>query len=200
LNRGEIIFLVGGNGSGKTTFMKLLTQLYRPTEGKLKVDDLTVTDSSVQSYRHLYSCIFTDFHLFDKLYGLQQVDAEKVRELLKLMRIDHKTDYQNNAWVTTDLSTGQRKRLAMVTAYMEDKPIYIFDEVAADQDPQFKQYFYHTLLQELKDAGKTLIVVSHDDHYFHVGDRIWKMDEGKLREQAPPPAPHKPIHTQGECS
>jgi putative ATP-binding cassette transporter len=105
------------------------------------------------------------------------------------MQIDHKTDYLNGAWQTTDLSTGQRKRLAMVTAYMEDKPIYIFDEVAADQDPQFRKYFYETLLQDLKKQGKTIIVVSHDDHYFHVGDRVWQMDYGSLSELKTPPKP-----------
>ncbi|MFT5163166.1 MAG: putative ATP-binding cassette transporter [Alteromonadaceae bacterium] len=195
LNRGEIIFLIGGNGSGKTTFMKLLTQLYKPTQGDITIDDIAIDERNVQSYRELYSCIFTDFHLFDKLYGLQQVDSEKVRQLLRLMRIEHKTDYQDNAWVTTDLSTGQRKRLAMVTACMEDKPIYIFDEVAADQDPQFKKYFYETLLQELKNDGKTLIVVSHDDHYFHVGDRIWQMDYGQLIEK---PINRNPLKNSGE--
>lgn len=180
LKRGEIIFLVGGNGSGKTTFMKLLTHLYHPTQGALYVDDVAIGTENVQSFRNMFSCIFTDFHLFDKLYGLRQIDPEKVNRLLKVMQIEHKTSYHNDEWFTTNLSTGQRKRLAMVTAYMEDKPIYIFDEVAADQDPQFKKYFYETLLQDLKKAGKTLIVVSHDDHYFHVGDRIWQMDYGKL--------------------
>jgi putative ATP-binding cassette transporter len=197
LKRAEIIFLIGGNGSGKTSFMKLLTQLYRPTQGSMQVDNVTITDNNVLSYRELYSCIFTDFHLFDKLYGLQQIDPEKVRELLRLMRIDHKTDYQDHAWITTNLSTGQRKRLAMVTACMEDKPIYIFDEVAADQDPQFKKYFYETMLQELKNAGKTLIVVSHDDHYFHVGDRIWQMDYGQLIEK---PISNNPSNYSGEIS
>lgn len=183
LNRGEIVFLVGGNGSGKTTFMKLLTHLYRPSEGTMSVDDIEIDTSNVQSLRNMFSCIFTDFHLFDKLYGLHEIDAERVQKLLEIMEIDHKTSYANGAWQTTDLSTGQRKRLAMVTAYMEDKPIYIFDEVAADQDPQFRKYFYETLLQDLKKSGKTIIVVSHDDHYFHVGDRIWQMDYGKLSEQ-----------------
>ncbi|MDV7340256.1 cyclic peptide export ABC transporter [Terasakiella sp. A23] len=182
LNRGEIVFLVGGNGSGKTTFMKLLTHLYQPTEGALYVDDTEIDTHNVQSLRNMFSCIFTDFHLFDKLYGLQEVDEDKVHALLKMMEIDHKTGYENGAWMTTDLSTGQRKRLAMVTAYLEDKPIYIFDEVAADQDPQFRKYFYETLLKDLKKAGKTIIVVSHDDHYFHVGDRIWQMDYGQLSE------------------
>ncbi|WP_417782614.1 cyclic peptide export ABC transporter [Terasakiella pusilla] len=189
LNRGEIVFLVGGNGSGKTTFMKLLTHLYHPTEGNLYVDDLKIDTDNVQSLRNMFSCIFTDFHLFDKLYGLSTVAPDRVNDLLKVMQIDHKTDYLNGAWQTTDLSTGQRKRLAMVTAYMEDKPIYIFDEVAADQDPQFRKYFYETLLQDLKKQGKTIIVVSHDDHYFHVGDRVWQMDYGSLSELKTPPKP-----------
>lgn len=196
LKRGEIVFLVGGNGSGKTTFMKLLTHLYHPTDGSLYVDDLKIDTDNVQSLRNMFSCIFTDFHLFDKLYGLSTVAPDRVNDLLKVMQIDHKTDYLNGAWQTTDLSTGQRKRLAMVTAYMEDKPIYIFDEVAADQDPQFRKYFYETLLQDLKKQGKTIIVVSHDDHYFHVGDRIWQMDYGSLSELKTPPKPRTRTRTK----
>ncbi|MEE7627790.1 cyclic peptide export ABC transporter [Methylobacter sp. Wu8] len=180
VNRGEILFLIGGNGSGKTSFMKLFTLLYLPTSGTIFVDDQPIDDGNIISYRNLFSAIFSDFYLFDKLYGVGDVPPERVQELLKLMGIAHKTGIKNGCFTNTNLSTGQRKRLALVMAYLEDKPVYIFDEVAADQDPQFRSYFYETLLPELKAAGKTILVVSHDDRYFHVADRILQMDYGQL--------------------
>jgi putative ATP-binding cassette transporter len=180
LRRGEILFLVGGNGSGKTTFLKLFTALYRPSEGAIRVDDRVIGPANIQSYRNLFSAIFSDFHLFDKLHGLRDAAPERVNALLRLMEISGKTAFADGRFSTTHLSTGQRKRLALVVSYLEDKPVYIFDEVAADQDPQFRRYFYETMLPELKNAGKTVVVVSHDDRYFHVGDRLLQMDYGKL--------------------
>jgi putative ATP-binding cassette transporter len=128
----------------------------------------------------LFSAIFSDFHLFEKLHGLSAVDPERVNALLRLMEISDKTAFSEGHFTNTHLSTGQRKRLALVVSYLEDKPIYVFDEVAADQDPQFRRYFYETLLPELKSAGKTVVVVSHDDRYFQAGDRVLQMDYGKL--------------------
>lgn len=180
IRRGEVLFLVGGNGSGKTTLLKLFTALYRPTQGAIHVDDVEIGAANIQSYRNLFSAIFSDFHLFEKLHGLSAADPERVNQLLRLMEISEKTSFSEGRFTNTHLSTGQRKRLALVVSYLEDKPVYVFDEVAADQDPQFRRYFYETLLPELKSAGKTVVVVSHDDRYFHAGDRVLQMDYGKL--------------------
>ena len=184
VRRGELLFLVGGNGSGKTTFMKLLTALYLPEQGSISVGDAAVTPRNVQSYRNLFSAIFSDFHLFDKLYGLRDTDPERVDALLRLMEISTKTSYRDGRFSNINLSTGQRKRLALVVAYLEDKPVYVFDEVAADQDPHFRTYFYEVMLTDLKKAGKTIIAVSHDDRYFHVADRVLRMEYGRLEELA----------------
>jgi len=182
VRRGEILFLVGGNGSGKTTLLKLFTALYSPAQGAIRVDDVAVGPANIQSYRNLFSAIFSDFHLFDKLHGLRDAAPERVNALLRLMEISDKTAFGNGRFTNTHLSTGQRKRLALVVSYLEDKPVYVFDEVAADQDPHFRRYFYETLLPELKSAGKTVVMVSHDDRYFHVADRVLQMDYGKLTE------------------
>jgi len=182
VRRGEVLFLVGGNGSGKTTFLKLSAALYWPAQGAIRVDDVEIGPANIQSYRNLFSAIFSDFHLFDKLHGLSDASPERVNALLRLMEISDKTAFNNGRFTNTHLSTGQRKRLALVVSYLEDKPVYIFDEVAADQDPQFRRYFYETLLPELKSAGKTVVVVSHDDRYFHLADRVLQMDYGKLSD------------------
>ena len=182
VRQGEILFLVGGNGSGKTTLLKLFTALYWPAQGAIHVDDVTIAPANIQSYRNLFSAIFSDFHLFDKLHGLRDAAPERVNALLRLMEISDKTAFGNGRFTNTHLSTGQRKRLALVVSYLEDKAVYVFDEVAADQDPHFRRYFYEQLLPELKSAGKTVVVVSHDDRYFHLGDRVLQMDYGKLSE------------------
>ena len=183
IKRGEVLFVVGGNGSGKTTLLKLLTTLYKAQSGGIYVDDKKVDALNFHDYRELFSAIFYDFHLFSKLYGLAQVDQRKVDALLKLMEIDHKTQFSDGRFTQLNLSTGQRKRLALIVSFLEDKPIYIFDEWAADQDPVFKDYFYDELLEKLKSQGKTIIAVSHDDRYFDRADRIIKLEFGEIVEQ-----------------
>lgn len=180
ISRGEVLFIIGGNGSGKTTFLKSLTMLYKPKTGSIFVDGKLIDSSNYLEYRELYSAIFYDFHLFDKLYGQENTDPAKINELIKQMQLQNKTEFRDNGFTKLDLSTGQRKRLALIVAFLENRPIYIFDEWAADQDPQFKKYFYDDLLKKLKEEGKTVIAVSHDDRYFHLADRIIKMEFGKI--------------------
>jgi len=180
IRRGEVLFLVGGNGSGKTTLLKLFTALYLPTQGAMYLDDVEIGPANIQSYRNLFSAIFSDFYLFEKLHGLSAADPERINQLLRLMEISDKTAFIEGRFTNIHLSTGQRKRLALVVSYLEEKPVYVFDEVAADQDPEFRRYFYEALLPELKNSGKTVVVVSHDDRYFHAGDRVLQMDYGKL--------------------
>lgn len=183
---GEILFITGGNGSGKSTVLKLLTALYHPDRGTIRVDNVTVGRNIAQSYRELFSTIFADFHLFEKLYGLRDVSEDTVKEILKLMGLDNKTGLVGGRFTTLDLSTGQRKRLALLVTLLEDRPIYIFDEWSADQDPEFRAYFYDVLLQDLKKRGKTVVAVTHDERYHHVADRIIKMDYGKIESETTP--------------
>lgn len=178
IQRGELLFVVGGNGSGKSTLLKLLTGLYYPSSGTIYVDDEEIEHVEYQCYRELFAIVFTDFHLFDKLYGLREIDRKTVKFWLRLMELDKKTKYLDDHFSHLDLSTGQKKRLAFIVAMLEDKPIYVFDELAADQDPQFRQNFYQNILPDLKRQGKTIIVVTHDDKYFHLADRILKMEYG----------------------
>ncbi|HLA28317.1 MAG TPA: cyclic peptide export ABC transporter [Syntrophales bacterium] len=182
VKKGEIVFFVGGNGSGKTTLLKLLAGLYYPQQGVLYLDDVPVNMTNRDYYRNFFSIIFSDFHLFDRLYGIKNVDENRINRLLNETELSGKITYSNGKFSNINLSTGQRKRLALVVALMEDRPIYVLDEVAADQDPGFRKYFYEEMLQELKNHGKTIIAVSHDDRYFHVADRVIKMDFGSIVE------------------
>lgn len=184
--QGEILFLVGGNGSGKTTLIKLLTGLYLPTSGAITVDGKAVSMQEYQAYREMFSAIFGDFHLFNKLYGIDDFDLEHLKSLLKALELHNKTHYEYGAFTTISLSTGQRKRLAYTIAMLEQKQIYIFDEFAADQDPGFRRLFYQQLLPELKAMGKTVIAVTHDDNYFDSCDRLVKIDYGQIVYNGPP--------------
>jgi putative ATP-binding cassette transporter len=177
---GETIFVTGGNGSGKTTFIQLLIGLRQPMAGRICVDGRPVDAASLQDYRNLFAVVFSDCHLFRRLYGLGAPDTDFVDHWLDRLEMREKTGISGDAFTTVDLSTGQRKRIALLVALLEDRPIIVLDEWAADQDPHFRRKFYRELLVELKRLGKTVIAITHDDRYFDAADRRIRMDYGKL--------------------
>lgn len=183
VNSGELLFIAGGNGSGKSTLAKILTGLYPPESGEMAIDGRRI---SMHDHRYLFGAVFSDFHLFESLYGVDSPDEHQIHRLLADMELTDKTNYLHGRFSTLDLSSGQRRRLAMVAALLEDKPVYLFDEWAADQDPCFRKYFYHNLLPYLKQKGKTVFVVTHDDNYYSVADRIIHMEFGKITHDSPP--------------
>jgi len=180
LNRGETVFLTGGNGAGKSTALNLLCGLYRPAAGRMLCDGVEITDENRQQYREIFSCIFTDFHLFDRLYGIEDAEPAEVVRLIQRMELDDKVGFEDGRFTTSDLSTGQRKRLAMIVALLEDREIYVFDEWAADQDAHFREVFYKEMLPDFKARGKTVVAVSHDDHYWDCCDRRLFLDLGAI--------------------
>lgn len=190
---GELVFIVGGNGSGKTTLAKVLTGLYEPEEGTIEVDGRPIGWRERAAYRQRFSAVFNDFHLFDALLGIvdpddparAQADA-RANALIAKLALDHKVKVVDGAFSNRALSTGQRKRLALVVAYLEDRPFYLFDEWAADQDPSFKAVFYEQLLPELRARGKAVIVITHDDRYFDLADRLLKLDNGQIVSDTAP--------------
>jgi putative pyoverdin transport system ATP-binding/permease protein len=181
LKAGQLIVLAGGNGSGKTTLAKLITGLYSPDNGELLLDGLRITEENRESYRQNFSAVFYDSYLFESLLGLEKPDLDDcARERLARLQLSDVVTIKNGVLSTTQLSRGQRKRLALLTASLEERPIYVFDEWAAEQDPEFKDFFYRDLLMDLKMSGKLVLVICHDDHYFDVADRIIKFESGKI--------------------
>lgn len=176
--KGEILFLIGGNGSGKTTLAKLLTGLYSPDEGSVLVNNKPVDSAQLSEY---FSIVFSPSYLFEKLYNTDTSNkTEEINKYLRVLNLDEKVEIKDNRYNTIDLSGGQRKRLALLQCYLEDSPVYLFDEWAADQDPDYRNFFYRTLLPEMKKQGKIIIAITHDDNYFDVADRILKMKQGKI--------------------
>ena len=183
LKRGEVLFICGGNGAGKTTLLKLLMGLYYPATGEILIDGRRLAPHEHQRYREMFMAIFSDFYLFRRLYGIADPDPSYVDELLAEMQIQHKTRLKNRVFTSINLSAGQRKRLAYAVSRLHDRQVYVFDEFAADQDPGFRRYFYSVILPELKRQGKTVVAVTHDDRWFTAGDRLIKLDYGKISEQ-----------------
>jgi len=178
----EVVFIIGGNGSGKSTLAKVLTGLYIPETGEIRLNGQVITDETRESYRELFSAVFSDFYLFERVAARHSSNGSErdalAREFLIELQLDHKVGVKDGVFSTTALSQGQRKRLMLLNAYMENRPFYVFDEWASDQDPAFKQVFYKKILPDLKRRNKTVIVISHDDRFYNVADRIVKLEYG----------------------
>jgi putative ATP-binding cassette transporter len=206
IERGQITFIVGGNGSGKSTLSKLLTMHYTPTAGAIHLDQTAVTAANVVACRQDISAIYTDFHLFDRLHGMDKGGQwqAQIDGYLRDLRLDQKVEVRDGRFSTLALSDGQKKRLALLVAFLEDRKLYLFDEWAADQDPEFKRVFYEKLLPDLKARDKAIVVISHDERYFHVADKLVVMEEGKIIRVDQPqrpilPAAVYPLKEAAQC-
>jgi putative ATP-binding cassette transporter len=185
LNSGDLVILTGGNGSGKSTFMKLLAGLYRPASGEILLDGSRVGDDNYEHYRSLITAIFPDFHLFQRLYGIPDPNPAELSDMLTQFKLNEKTNLVHGEFRTVELSSGQRRRLALIIAQLERRPLLLLDEWAADQDPEFRRKFYFELLPALHRAGVTIVAISHDERYIDEMDvtmRLLRMDEGRFTE------------------
>ena len=177
----QITYMIGGNGSGKSTLAKIICGLYIPESGRIICRGEEVTDDNREAFRQNFSAIFSDFFLFEELPGeCRDTLNEKATEFLCTMQLEDKVEIRDGKFSTLSLSQGQRKRLALLSSFLEDRPFYVFDEWAADQDPLFKEFFYRTLLPELKLKKKAVLVITHDDRYFSLADQVIRLGFGKM--------------------
>jgi putative ATP-binding cassette transporter len=186
LRSGELVFITGGNGSGKSTLLRVLAGLYQPDSGTITLDGVKINNMTRDMYRELFSAIFYDYHLFRRLYGIPEPDPGEVASLLAKFRLEDKTGLSNGEFRTLDLSGGQRRRLALIVSLLEKRPILLLDEWTAEQDPEYRRKFYAELLPEMMRAGKTVVVITHDDRYLdelRLPARRIRMDEGRIVEQ-----------------
>lgn len=177
---GKVYFIRGNNGSGKTTFLRVLLGLYPPSSGQVVANGNLKVDTHTQSYRDQFAVVFSDFHLFKKLYGTSEVKEEETDKLIEMLELQGKISVHDKAFTTISLSTGQRKRLALIVAILEQRQFIILDEWAADQDPHFRFIFYTQIIPYLKSLGKTIIAVTHDDAFYHCADELMYLKMGSI--------------------
>ena len=190
IHAGEVVFIAGGNGSGKTTLMKLIAGLYEPEAGRITLDGRPITPDDREAYRQLFSVVFADGHLFREVRGVDGADlVGRANDLLARLGLDGVVEFDGAAFSTVDLSQGQRRRLALLAACLEARPVCLFDEWAANQDPGFKRVFYREILPELRAEGRTLVVISHDDEYLDVADRVVRLRDGRVLDAPARPRP-----------
>jgi putative pyoverdin transport system ATP-binding/permease protein len=185
IKKGEALFITGGNGSGKSTLLRVLTGLYPLAKGQILLDGVRIRPSKIQDYRELFTAIFGDFHLSRHLDGVAPEHLAEADEWMKRLEIQDKVDLVDGVFSTADLSSGQRKRLALVASVLEHKPILVLDEWAADQDPMFRRQFYRDILPLLRERGHTIIAVTHDSRFFDTADRQLHMEDGMIADFDP---------------
>jgi len=201
IRRGELLFIEGGNGAGKSTLLLMLCGLVSPTSGKIFVDGKSA-HMDIESYRSLFCGVFSDFFLFKDIIGPggENLPSDRFETLLRKMRLERVLEPALSSLPRLDFSTGQRKRLALLQCLAEDRDIYFFDEWAAEQDPAFRDYFYVSILPELVESEKTVIVISHDDRYFYIADRIVKIEGGRIVSETHPLVSRAPLPENSSLS
>ncbi len=183
IRKNEILFIYGGNGSGKSTMIYLLLNILKSEEGEYALNGGAFIPFKQKSLYRLFSPVFSDFKLFDSLYAIEDIDEKRIKRLIQLFELEEKVVFENKQFSTLDLSLGQRKRLALIMAILEDRPILVLDEWAADQDPYFRKKFYTEIIHRIvKEENKTILAITHDDKYYEEADRLFRMDYGKLKE------------------
>ncbi|MAR84214.1 MAG: hypothetical protein CMF55_05430 [Legionellales bacterium] len=185
LQSGKCLFVTGHNGSGKSTLMKIVTGLYSPNSGEIRVDNSLVRGVNPH-YRSLFSAVFDDVSFIEGFSYLDQPKMiRRAENMLAVLNLDHVVTIKDGSFSTIHLSKGQLKRLALVLAYALDRPFYIFDEWAAEQDPFFRKWFYQQFIPQLKRQGKAVMVITHDDRFFHLADELLELDSGHSIESQP---------------
>jgi putative ATP-binding cassette transporter len=182
LRRGEVTFITGGNGSGKTSLCRILCGLYSPSAGSIFTSDGNELDAA--ELRSHAVALFSDFYPFDHIPTAAAEPGDdlkhRVDQLLAQFRLTGKTQLDGARWSTTSLSSGQSRRLALISVLLEKKSLYIFDEPTADQDAEMRRFFHDTIIPDLKRRGKMIVIISHDENYFNTADRLHVMKEGRL--------------------
>lgn len=200
ISGGEKIAIVGRNGVGKTTLVKLLLQLYRPQSGEIEMDGKSVESYSLKEYRGRFGVAFQNTHLYSVLaaenvlmkpYEETETERERVTEALKKGRLYDRIAEEEKGIETTvtkefdadglEFSGGQAQKLALSRVFARDCGIIILDEPSASLDPVSEAEMYESMLELMKE--KTVILISHRLSACRKVDRIYVLEDGKIAEE-----------------
>lgn len=197
IEKGEVVVVIGPSGSGKSTFLRCINLMEIPTQGKIFVEDIDVTDAktNINDIRQRVGMVFQHFNLFPNMTVLQNItlaplkvkkleakDAEKIAyDLLDKVGLrDKANEYPNK------LSGGQKQRIAIARALAMNPEVMLFDEPTSALDPEMVKEVLE-VIKALAHEGMTLMVVTHEMGFAReVGTRLLFMDEGKIVEQGNP--------------
>ena len=199
IEKGEKVVIVGPSGSGKSTFLRCLNLLETPTQGEIWFEGQNITDPGcdIQKIRRKMGMVFQQFNLFPhmtvkknitfapvQLGLMSQADADqKAMQLLERIGLPDKADAYPG-----QLSGGQKQRIAIVRTLAMNPDVILFDEPTSALDPEMVGEVL-SLMKELADDGMTMVVVTHEMGFAReVATRVLFMDEGQVKEEAPPQA------------
>lgn len=194
---GEVVVLVGSSGSGKSTFLRCLNLLTRPTLGQVFIDGLDITESGVNlnQIRQKVGMVFQNFNLFDNFSVIENIklgpkkilhqkenEADKeARRLLKMVGLLNKADASPH-----NLSGGQKQRIAIARALAMHPEVILFDEPTSALDPEMIGEVLD-VIQDLAKEGLTMVIVTHEMSFAReVGTRMIFLDHGKIIEDGIP--------------
>ncbi len=197
IGKGEVISIIGPSGTGKSTFLRCLNLLDRPSGGSIVIDGTDILDprSNVPKVRQKMNMVFQSFNLFThlsilenltiapiKLRSMAKADAEqKALDLLKLVGLAEKADNYPD-----ELSGGQKQRIAIARCLAMEPEIILFDEPTSALDPTMVSEVLAVIRRLAKD-GMTMLIVTHEmDFARDVSSRVLYMDEGFIYEEGTP--------------
>ncbi len=197
VEKGEVVVIIGPSGSGKSTLLRCINRLEEPTQGKIILDGIDITDPkiNINKIRQRIGIVFQQFNLFSHLTALENItlplrvvkkipkdEAEKIAlKFLRKVGLEDKADHYPH-----QLSGGQQQRVAIARALAMNPEVMLFDEVTSALDPELVKEVLDVMKQLAKD-GMTMIVVTHEMGFAReVGDRVIFMDNGKIVEEGTP--------------
>lgn len=197
VEKGEVVVIIGPSGSGKSTLLRCINRLEEPTEGKIFLGDLEVTNpkADLNKIRQRIGMVFQQFNLFPHLTALQNVTLAPIKvkkmpkdeaeelgmKLLEKVGLADKADYY-----PSQLSGGQQQRVAIARALAMNPEVMLFDEVTSALDPELVKEVLDVMKQLARD-GMTMLVVTHEMGFAReVGDRVIFMDKGIIIEEGKP--------------
>lgn len=193
VNKGEIVSIVGASGAGKTTLLQILGTLGKPDSGKViinKKDVFALGEKELSRFRNKeIGFVFQFHHLLPEFTAFENVcipgyiarrkrnDVEsRARELLKILDLSDRLDHK-----PSQLSGGEKQRVAVARALINDPAVILADEPSGNLDSHNQEELYQLFFNLREQFGQTFIIVTHDEHFAGMSDRMIHIRDGIVR-------------------